>query len=262
MDTNTISGTREGSATHTMSGTRNGATMHRDLETKGHSAKGTVSDVLKKSGHEVYENILTIVGVSVLSFLVVAPGILFLKPPLFGIVFMLLTAAPALAAAFYAMRQKLERRPIQTFKYTVFFTGFKKFYGRALTYGLVMAAFTLILVTSWWYYWHNQTLFPLVIALFQTYFYVFVNLAFMYTVPILVSEDCSILTSFHRSLQLFLGNGLYSAGAALQIVTVGALLLVTVISAPLLLTGTVAVFLLNTYENLVAQPAEACKKRE
>lgn len=206
----------------------------------------TLSQVLRKTGHEIYENIITIVGLSFLWFSFLIPGIFFLKIP-FAILYLVFFALPSLAAVLYAMKFKLDRKD---FSYTLFFKGFVKFYKRSLLYSLLVSLFVLILISSWWYYFHNSNLFNFIIAVFQSYFFIFINLAFFYTLPILVKTDQKISKCLKESLALFLQKGKYTVGAFIQIFTVGVLLLVTVVSVPLLFAGMLSVFMLNTYDNL------------
>ncbi|MGV3489270.1 MAG: hypothetical protein ACO1OC_11905 [Tuberibacillus sp.] len=206
----------------------------------------TVSQVLKKSGHDIYENMLTVIGLSLCWFALLIPAFFFLVLPV-AVIYLVLTAIPGLAGVIYAMKHKINRKP---FKYSLFLKGIAKFYGRSLVFSFIYFLFALILVSSWWYCVHNSGFLPLIIAIFQTYFFAFVMLALYYALPIMVVKDAKVSDSIKASLSLFLRKSGYTMGTGVQILTVGLLLLVTVVSIPLLFAGMLSVFIINTYENL------------
>ncbi|MCM0649019.1 hypothetical protein NBE98_11605 [Clostridium swellfunianum] len=212
----------------------------------------SLSMVLRKSGHDIFQNIVEVVGVSLVSSLILLPG-LFFMPPAFGVIYLLFTAMPSVASAFYMINQKKNRK---TFKYSMFFKGFKKFYGRALIFGILLALLTIIPVSSWWYYITAKTMLSLIIAIFQSYFYIMILIAFVYIMPIMVIEDKGMSYSLRISLKLLLDNPGYTIGSFIQVVTVSALLMVTVISIPLLFIGIFSIFSANLYENVLKKYEE------
>lgn len=206
----------------------------------------TVSQILKKTGHEIYENMLTVIALSLCWFILLIPALFFLALPI-AVLYFVLTVIPGIAGVIYAMKHKIDRKP---FTFALFFRGFVKFYGRTLAVSLIFSLFVFILVSSWWYYLHSHGFFSLIIAIFQTYFFIFVTLALFYVLPIIVVKNASLSLSIKESLTLFLKKSGYTIGAVMQIVTLGLLLLVTVVSIPLLFAGMLSIFLLNIYDNL------------
>jgi uncharacterized membrane protein YesL len=211
-----------------------------------------LSMVLRKSGHDIFQNITEVVAVSLLSSLLLLPG-LFFMPPAFGFVYLLLTAMPSFASAFYMINQKKNRKP---FKYSMFIKGFKKFYGRALIFGLLIALLTIIPAASWWYYIAVKTMLSFVIAVFQSYFYIMILIAFTYVLPVMINEDKGISYSFKTSLRLLLDNPGYTIGSFIQVAAVSALLTVTIITMPLLFAGIFSIFNSNLYENVLTKYVE------
>ena len=205
-----------------------------------------LSGILKKSGHDIFENIVEILGISLMASIPVLPAVFMVLP--IGIVYLLLLAMPCFIAAFYALRQKMDRKP---FKYKSFFTGFKKYYLRGLAYGFIIGLFLLILISSWWYYFKVKTILAFTIAMFQSYFFIMICASQMYTVSILVTEDLSLFKCINESMKLFLDNPGYTIGTLIQILALSALLILTVVSVPLLLAGMISIFLINTYDNLL-----------
>lgn len=217
----------------------------------------TLSYVIKKSGHDIYENIMNVVGVSLLSFIIVMPAIFFL-PVSMGIFYILLTAVPAFTAALYVINKKINKR---TFKFRDFFIGLKKYYLKSLILGMILALFIAIIVISWWYCIKVQTMISFVIAMFQTYFFIMICLSQVYLLPILILEDKKNFISCTKlSIKLFFDNSSYTIGMLIQIITVGLLLLVTVVSVPLLFSGLLSVFLINNYNNILLKyKSSECK---
>jgi uncharacterized membrane protein YesL len=207
----------------------------------------SLSAVLRKSGHDIFQNITEVVTVSLLASLILLPGIFFM-PPAFGFVYILLTGMPSVVSGFYVIYQKFNRKPV---KYTMFFKVFPKFYGRALIFGLLLTILTIIPASSWWYYIMAKTTFSFVIAIFQTYLYIMILISFIYILPILVIEDRGVPYSFKASLRLLLDNPGYTIGSFVQILAVSALLIVTVISVPLLFIGIFSIFTANLYDNVL-----------
>lgn len=206
----------------------------------------SLSGVLKKSGHDIFENIVEILGISLMASIPILPAFFMVLP--IGIVYLLLLAMPCFIAAFYALRQRMNRKP---FKYKYFLTGFKKYYLKGLVYGFIMGLFLLIIISSWWYYLKVKTVMAFTIAMFQSYFFIMICASQMYTIAILVTEDLSLFKCINESMKLFLGNPGYTIGTLIQILALSALLVLTVVSVPLLLAGMVSIFLINIYDNLL-----------
>ncbi len=207
----------------------------------------TLSNVLKTSAHDIYENIVRVVVVNVLWFIVVSPALFLLSWPV-AIVYLFFTLIPGFVGVIYAMKSIVNR---ERFKYSLFFVGVYRYYGRALILSLVTGVFLAILFSSWWYYLRVRTNLTFLIAIVQTYFFLMVSLAQVYTIPILVTSEKKLWRSMAISLRLFLENGFYTFLAFLQIVTVNTLLLVTVVSFPLLFAGMASIFLLHVYYNVM-----------
>lgn len=209
----------------------------------------SLSGVLRKSGHEIFQNITEVVGVSLLAAVILLPGI-FLLPPLFGAIYLILTGIPGLMGAFYSIYQRINRKP---FKYSIFFKAFKKFYLRGVILGVVLAVLTFIPVSSWWYYSAAKTSFSFIIAVFQSYLYIMLLISFIYVLPVVVLQDRGISYGFKTSLRLFLENPTYTIGSFIQIAAVSSLLIITVVSIPILFAGMFSIFTANLYENILSK---------
>ncbi|WP_125154165.1 hypothetical protein [Clostridium rectalis] len=212
----------------------------------------TLSNVLKKSGHDIYENILEIVVVSLLTSIPILPCLFMFLPV--GMLYLLLVAMPCFMGAYYAMNIKLNRKP---FKYTTVFKGIKKFYLKGLLYGLILGINIFIVSSSWWYYLKIKTVGSFTIAMFQTYFFIMVILSQLYTIPILMTEGIKLSVAMKTSIRLFLDNPIYTVGTFIQILAILILLILTVVSLPLLYFGVLSVLLINIYKNVLSKYKEA-----
>lgn len=207
----------------------------------------TLSGILRKSGRDIFENILEVVAISLMASMIVFPGV-FLLPPGPGAIYILFTASPALFAAFYAMDVKLRRKP---FKYSLFFKGFKIYYGKAFFIGLLFIILSVIPISSWWYYARIKTVFSFVIAMFQSYLYLMILMALTYIIPVIIRENRGISYSVKTSFTLFLDNPGYTIGSFIQIISITILLVITIVSFPMLFPGMFSIFVLNLHENLL-----------
>lgn len=216
----------------------------------------SLSRVLKKSGHDIFENIVEILEISLMASIPILPAFFVALP--IGIVYLLLLAIPCFTAAFYALRQRIDRKP---FKCKLFFHGFKKYYLRGMAYGLIIALFLLIVISSWWYYLKVKTMVAFTIAMFQSYFFIMILASQMYTLPIIVTEDLSLFKSINSSIKLFLDNPGYTVGTLIQILALSVLLILTVVSVPLLFMGMVSIFSINIYDNLLLKYKEESKEQ-
>lgn len=206
----------------------------------------TLSNVLKLSGHEIFENIGRVVLVNVLWFVLLSPAIFVLSWQT-AILYLLFTLFPSLTAVFFVMESIVNHKK---FSFRLFWQGFVRFYLRSLLLGLLVGVLTLILVASWWYYARVRTEWSLVIGIAQSYLVIMIYASQLYTIPLLVSDEYGLGACIAQSVRLFLDNAFYSMLAFLQLLTVGALLAVTVISFPLLYGGMSAIFLLNVFNNV------------
>jgi hypothetical protein len=94
-------------------------------------------------------------------------------------------------------------------------------------------------------------MFTFIIAVIQTYLFIFIILSQVYFLPFLISENKNLISSINASIKLFLDNGLYTFGALIQIASVSILLLITIVGVPLLWAGMASIFLINLYDNLL-----------
>ncbi|MBC2398390.1 hypothetical protein [Clostridium tetanomorphum] len=206
----------------------------------------SLSGTLKKSAHDIYENIVEILVISLMVSIPILPAFFMIIP--IGIIYLILLAMPCFVAGFYALTKRMDRK---VFNYKLFFIGLKKYYIKGFLYGVLMVLFFTILVSSWWYYIKTKTILSFTIAMFQSYFFVMISMSQMYTISILIRENLSLGQCINKSIKLFLDNPIYTIGTLIQIIDLSILLILTVVSVPMLFPGVVSIFLINIYDNLL-----------
>ncbi|MCM3239795.1 DUF624 domain-containing protein [Heyndrickxia oleronia] len=214
----------------------------------------SISKLLKKTGHQIFLNILTVLGVSICWSLFIVPAI-FLLPVQWAIVFLILTFIPSTTAAYAVMHHVLAGKK---YKFGMFLKSFLRYYRRAFLLGLVYGLAVLIPLSEWWYYLTiNHSYFIFIFSVFQTYLCLTFLATQVYAIPMLVLKDCKMLAAMNQSIKEFMGHTWYTIGLFIQILCITVLISFTVIGFFLLFIGMLAVFVLNATRNL-----ELDKKKE
>lgn len=214
----------------------------------------TISQILKKSGHQIFINITTIIGVSLCWSLFVLPAI-FLLPVHWAILFLALTAIPATCSAFAVLHEVTEgkKKP-----FGAFFRFFLQYMKKAWPMGMIYTVAMLIPFAEWWYYANvNSHYGVFLFSIFQTYLCVMFLTSQVYAIPFLVMGERSAFSAMNASIRHFLARPWYTIGLFVQIASVTVLLSFTVIGFFLLFIGIIAVFVLNAAKNSAQGNADA-----
>lgn len=212
----------------------------------------SISKLIIKTGHHIFQNIFAVLGVSIGWSLFVFPGVFILPLP-WAAVLMAVTLIPATTAVYAVMN-----RIIQGGKagFIDFFRDFIYFFRRSFVIGLVFVLAVLIPVSEWWYYVKVNTGYGIFLfGVFQTYLCATFLASQVYTIPLLVMEDLKSFQAIHRSMKHFLAHPWYTIGLFVQIVSVTALLSLSVIGFFLLQIGMTSIFVLNATQNLALDPS-------
>lgn len=206
-----------------------------------------LSEVIVRSGVLVYREIIHVAAFSIISTVLLVPAVFFLSVPL-ALLLLPLVYAPAVTGVVYACHRVLSgKKP----KARDVLSGAWKHWGSSAVFGYVSALFGVILFSSWWYYGGKGGMFHLGLAIFQTYFVAMFFVSQIYTLPLLVREEQGIFRSMGRSAKLFMARPAYTAGAFVQLVSLGALLLLTVIGFAFLFPGMAGFYLNLVTSNLL-----------
>ncbi|MDF2669044.1 MAG: hypothetical protein K0R67_1350 [Paenibacillus sp.] len=206
-----------------------------------------LSQIVTGSGVQIYREIVPIALFSIVSSLALIPFVFFLPVGL-ALVFVVLVYLPLCTGALYAAHRILSG---DKGKVRMMWKGAFKFYGASLVFGLMIALFVLILVSSWWYYGGKSGSMYFVLAVFQTYFVAMVMVSQVYTMPLVVQEGIGIIPAIGRSVKLFLANPLYTIGAFVQIVCLTIILGITVVGFAFLFVGMISIYLNMLTANVI-----------
>lgn len=207
----------------------------------------SISKLLKKTGHQIFINILTVMWASAGWSLFIVP-VVFLLPIPMAIGFVALTFVPATVAVYAVMNHVIQKNRAQL---SLFPRYFFRFFKRSLLMGIIYCLAVLIPISEWWYYIKiNDSYLVFVFAIFQTYL-IFTFLATqVYAIPFLVRDDLSAFQAMNQSIKHFMKHTWYTIGLFIQILSVTAILCLTVIGFFLLYIGMLAIFVLNATSNL------------
>ncbi len=207
----------------------------------------SISKLLKKTGHQIFINILSVLGVSVCWSFFLVPAIFFL-PLHFAIVYLVITFIPATTAVYAVMNQITEGK---RYKLGMFIKSFFHYFTRSFRIGFIYSLAVLIPLSQWWYYINvNNSYLIFIFAVFQTYLCLTFLATQVYTIPILVVEDSKVLKAMNKSMKEFMGHTWYTIGLFVQILCITLLISLTVIGFFLLFISMLAIFVLNATKNL------------
>ncbi len=207
----------------------------------------SISMILKKTGHQIFINILTVIGVSFGWSLFIVPAI-FILPIHLAILFLTLTFVPATVAVYALMNYMLNGGKK---RFGQFFAFFGYYFKRSSLLSLVFSIAVIIPASEWWYYLNeNNSYLVFIFAVFQTYLCLTFLSSQVYTIPFLVIEDLPVIKAMNKSIRHFLSHTWYTIGLFMQVLSVTVLLSLSVIGFFFLYIGMMAVFVLNSTKNL------------
>lgn len=219
----------------------------------------SISKLLKKTGHQIFMNMLTVIGVSAGWSLFLVP-VIFLLPIPWALVWVAITFVPATVTVYAVMQGVIGRKKASI---ALFFRSFFYYFKRSFLLGFIYFLAVLIPVSEWWYYLTiNDSYLVFIFAVFQTYLILTFLATQVYAIPFMVMEDISAFKAMNQSIKHFMKHTWYTIGLFIQIVSVTALISFTVIGFFLLYIGMLAVFVLNATANLQLDPAVAKNKQE
>ncbi|MEK3888634.1 hypothetical protein [Bacillus sp. FSL K6-3431] len=207
----------------------------------------SISKLLKKTGHQIFMNMLTVMWVSVGWSLFIVP-VVFLLPIHWAVVFVALTFVPATVAVYAVMNHVLQRNKAKLISFPRYFFYYFK---RSCLMGIIYCVAVLIPISEWWYYATiNNSYLVFIFAVFQTYLCLTFLATQVYAIPFLVQKDLTAFKAMNQSIKHFMKHTWYTIGLFTQILSVTALLCISVIGFFLLYIGMMAVFVLNATTNL------------
>lgn len=218
-----------------------------------------LSEVLVRTGTEVYHEIVRVSMYSLLSSLALLP-LVFLVPTPIAAALVPVVYFPLLFGVFAVFHRKSEGLPWGTrFVLTEAIRGFLP----AFVFGLFCTVLVLILISSWWYYGGKEGFFPLSLAVFQTYFVAMAFVSQIYTIPLVICKKMNIFRAAGESAKLFFRHPAYTFWVFFQMLVVSAALLATVVGFAVLWAGTIGVFMNLAAKNVFElEDADADRREE
>ncbi|MGE8204918.1 hypothetical protein ACQKP0_10170 [Heyndrickxia sp. NPDC080065] len=207
----------------------------------------SISKLLKKTGHQIFLNILTVLGVSICWSLFIVPAV-FLLPITWAIAYLMIIFLPATTAVYAVIQHVLEGKK---YKLGMFLKSFAYFFKRAFLLGLIYSLAVIIPLSEWWYYLNiNNSYFIFIFAVFQTYLCLTFLATQVYAIPLLVLKDVKAIKAMNQSIKEFMGHTWYTIGLFVQILCITLLISFTIIGFFLLFIGMLSIFVLNATKNL------------
>ncbi|MFS0873433.1 hypothetical protein [Paenibacillus xylanilyticus] len=212
-----------------------------------------LSEVLVKSGVEIYRDIIPAALYSVVSSVVLVP-ILMLAPLPIAIMLLAVIYMPIVFGVCYAVHHRLERKERRNGIKDLWAGTLKGFVpGGAV--GILFAVLGFILWSTWWYYGGQGGMMGTAVGVFQTFFVLMALMSQFYTWQLVLQKNMGIVQAMGESVKLFFRHPGYTMGACFQALCLTALLALTVVGFGALFAGMFAIYQHKVAQN-VLEPEE------
>lgn len=199
-----------------------------------------LSEVLVKTGVEIYQDMIRVALYSVASSVVLVPILLFAPLPV-ALLLLAVVYMPVLFGACFAMHHRLERKE-RRHGLKDMWTGTLKGIVPGGMVGALFAVLGFILWSTWWYYGGQGSMLGMAIIAFQTCFVLMTAVSQFYTWQLVIQKDMDIVQAMGESVKLFFRYPGYTVAAAFQALCLTSLLLLTVVGYGALFVGMFAVY--------------------
>lgn len=213
-----------------------------------------LSEVLVKTGAEIYREIIPVALYSVLSSLILIPTVLLLPitAALFVIPFIYMPLFFGVLNVFHhKMERKSRRNGLKDLA-----DGVRKGYFPAVVMGLFVSLLVFILWSTWWYYGSKDGMFYTIIAVFQTYFVIMAFISQFHTFQLVLQKEMGIFKAMGESVKLLLRHPGYTVGAFFQTVCLTVLLALTAVGFLVLFNGMMGIYMYKVTANLIEEEGE------
>ncbi|GAA3401872.1 hypothetical protein ACFFNY_34920 [Paenibacillus hodogayensis] len=201
-----------------------------------------LSNIVIQSAKRVYQDIVPVALLSIVGALLLVPFV-FLLPVGLSLLVLPFLFVPLCAGALHASHRMMKGAKL---KVRTMFAGAWTFLLPSFALAVVYSLFSLIIVSTWWYYGGRSGTLSLALAVFQTYFVAMVLVSQVYALPLIVQERMGVFAAMGRSVKLFLRHPGYTIGAFIQLLCLTVLLGITIVGFGCLFLG-----MYGIYANLV-----------
>ncbi|PYE42350.1 hypothetical protein HUB98_18920 [Paenibacillus barcinonensis] len=214
-----------------------------------------LSEVLVKSGVEIYRDIIPVALYSVGSSVVLVPILMFAPIPL-AVLLLAVIYMPLLFGVSYAVHHRLERKERRNGLRDMWEGTLKGLLPGGVT-GLLFAVLGFILWSTWWYYGGQGGMAGMAVGMFQTFFVILALISQFYTWQLVLQRGMGTLQAMGESVKLFFRYPGYTVAACFQAVCLTALLMLTVVGFGALFAGMFAIYQHKVTFNLIEPEEEA-----
>ncbi|WP_153976603.1 hypothetical protein [Paenibacillus xylanilyticus] len=212
-----------------------------------------LSEVLVKSGVEIYRDIIPVALFSAASSLILVP-ILMLAPLPIAIMLLAVIYMPILFGVCYTIHHRLERKERRNGPRDLW-AGTLKGIVPGGAVGILIAVLGFILWSTWWYYGEQGGMLGTAVSVFQTFFVLMALMSQFYTWQLVLQKNMGIIQAMGESVKLFFRHPGYTMGACFQALCLTALLGLTVVGFGALFAGMFAIYQHKVAQN-VLEPQE------
>lgn len=152
-----------------------------------------LSEVLVKSGAEIYRDIISVALYSVVSSIVLVPILMFAPLPI-AVMLLALIYMPLLFGVCYAMHHRLERKERRNGLKDIWLGTVKGIIPGG-SVGVLFAVLGFILWSTWWYYGGQGGITGTAVGVFQTFFVLMAVMSQFYTWQLVLQKTWA---SFRR----------------------------------------------------------------
>ncbi|PQP83821.1 hypothetical protein C0Q44_03835 [Paenibacillus sp. PCH8] len=199
-----------------------------------------LSEVLVKSGAEIYRDIIPVALYSVVSSIVMVPILIF-APLLVAVLLLAVIYMPILFGVSYAVYHRLERKERRNGLKDIWIGTVKGMIPGG-SVGVLFAVLGFILWSTWWYYGGQGGITGTAVSVFQTFFVLMALMSQFYTWQLVLQKNMGILQAMGESVKLFFRHPGYTMGACFQAMCLTALLMITVVGFGTLFGGMFAIY--------------------
>jgi hypothetical protein len=214
-----------------------------------------LSEVLVKSGVEIYRDIIPVALFSAGSSVLLIPILMFAPIPV-AVLLLAVIYMPLLFGVCYAVHHRLERKERRNGLRDLWEGALKGLLPGGVT-GLLFALLGFILWSTWWYYGGQGSMTGMAVGMFQTFFVILAVISQFYTWQLILQKGMGILQAMGESVKLFFRYPGYTIAACFQALCFTALLMLTVVGFGALFAGMFAIYQHKVTLNLIEPEEEA-----
>jgi hypothetical protein len=214
-----------------------------------------LSEVLVKSGVEIYRDIIPVALFSAGSSVLLIPILMFAPIPV-AVLLLAIMYMPLLFGVCYAVHHRLERKERRNGLRDMWEGTWRGLLPGGVT-GLLFALLGFILWSTWWYYGGRDSMAGIAIGMFQTFFVILALISQFYTWQLILQKGMGTLQAMGESVKLFFRYPGYTVAACFQAVLLTALLVLTVVGFGALFAGMFAIYQHKATLNLIEPEEES-----